>query len=397
MKKHFRKTHPVRRHRLWPAATRSLSCKERGVSIVLLVIVPYTFLFSQNSLTSQWQQYLDSLVSFQGVTGIQIHVDAPKQNIDWTGAAGVAEISSLRPLTGKDPVRIASITKTFVAITIIRLWEEKKLDLDDPITKYISKEHADILQQGGYHPKEITIRHLLTHTSGLYDHGSSQTYLDKIFADPAHQWTRTEQLKGSMTWGKPVGKPGERFSYSDTGYILLGEIIEKITCEPLGIALRRRIDYDALDMSDTWFEITEEAPSHLWSRVHQYLDTIDTHDFHASLDLYGGGGIVTTVEDLTDFYRGLFSGDIYSKSSTLDMMIGPVTRTSTETPKLDYRMGIWKVQLDGLEAWTHSGFWGVQVWYVPELDAAIAVAATRQDDFGKVKKVAEEVVVTMKE
>jgi D-alanyl-D-alanine carboxypeptidase len=267
--------------------------------------------------------------------------------------------------------------------------EERKLKLSDPVTKYISKAHAQLLKDEGHEPQEITIRHLLTHTSGLFDHGSSAEYLQRIIADPQHVWTRTEQIAGSMAWGSPVGTPGEKFSYSDTGYLLLGEAIEKITGKSLGIALREMINYKKLEMQDTWFELTEETPTQALPRVHQYLDTIDTHDFHPSLDLYGGGGIVTTMEDLTDFILGLFSHSIYGDVSTLDTMLASVSRLSAEKPKLDYRMGIWLQQYENFDAWTHSGFWGVQVWYVPEIKASVAIAVVRQDDYYTVKRIFE--------
>ena len=81
----------------------------------------------------------------------------------------------------------------------------------------------------GYDLNKITIRHLLTHTAGLFDHAGSNTYIEKVFADPFHEWTRTEQVQGCVDWGDPLFEPGEQFSYSDTGYILLGEIIENVT------------------------------------------------------------------------------------------------------------------------------------------------------------------------
>jgi len=78
----------------------------------------------------------------------------------------------------------------------------------------------------GYDPEAITIRHLLTHTSGLFDHGGAEEYTEAILSDLMHPWTRTEQLRGAVEWGDPHGKPGEVYTYADTGYILLGEIVD---------------------------------------------------------------------------------------------------------------------------------------------------------------------------
>jgi D-alanyl-D-alanine carboxypeptidase len=188
-------------------------------SLTLIFFVINVGYIQAQANTSSWQTHMDSLVAYHDMKGMLIHVEAPKQHVSWTGAGGVAEISTLRPLTGNEPFRIASITKTFVATTILRLWEDGKIQLDDPVTRYISSKHTDILRTDGYAPEKITLRHLLTHTSGLYDHGSSSEYVQAIFDRPEYQWTRTEQIQRMVDWGRPVGKPGERFSYSDTGYL----------------------------------------------------------------------------------------------------------------------------------------------------------------------------------
>lgn len=349
-------------------------------------------LFSQSTLPGHWQVFIDSIQKSRDITGVLIHVEAPTHSISWTSATGVDDLNTQHKLSGHEPVRIASITKSFVATGILRLWEDKKLASQDPITKYISNDHARLLREGGYEPENMTIGHLLSHTSGLFDHGSSQQFIERVMAEPQHRWTRTEQIHSSMIWGKPVGNPGERYSYSDTGYLLLGEISEAITGQSLGNALRELIDYDAIGLDETWFEITEEQPKNTSPRAHQYLGSTDTYDFHPSLDLYGGGGIVTTMQDLTEFYNALFDHRIYAHTSTLDTMLAPVKKSSTEKPRHDYRKGIWLQPYDGFEAWTHSGFWGVQVLYIPEIDAAVAIAVIRQDDFGVGKEVLERVV-----
>jgi D-alanyl-D-alanine carboxypeptidase len=217
----------------------------------------------------------------------------------------------------------------------------------------------------------------------------------RIIDDPQYHWTRTEQLQGCMYWGRPVGKPGERFSYSDTGYILLGEVLETVTGKPLGVALRELIPYEDIGLDETWFEVTEQPPSDVLPRAHQYLDTVDTYEFDPSLDLYGGGGIVMTMKDLTELYTALFAGQVYRKKSTLEMMLAPVPKQYKEIDELDYRMGIFLQQVNGLDAYTHSGFWGVQVWYLPVLDVAIAITVTRQDDRSVVRTVLERIVARM--
>ena len=141
-------------------------------------------------------------------------------------------------MTADRPVRIASNTKTYVAATVLRLSEEGRLSLDDSIDSYLPGPMVDLLTGDGYRPDQMTLRHLLTHTSGLYDHSDSQKYGDAIMADPQRRWTRAEQLEAAMEWGDPWGPPGAIYTYCDTGYVLLGAIIEEASGRSLAAAVR---------------------------------------------------------------------------------------------------------------------------------------------------------------
>lgn len=322
-----------------------------------------------NAATNAFQTLLDSSVN-ANMPGILVHVECPQQKISWTGSAGVSDLNTQSKLRSDQTFRIASVTKTFVACSILRLYEEGKLSLNDPISKYISAAHTDILVKGGYLPDKITIRHLLTHSSGLFDHAATQTYFEKIQQDPGHRWTRTEQLIGCTTWGKPIGAPGEKFRYSDTGYTLLGETLEKITGKRMGEAMADLLNLKALGLTSTWIEDDSNQHRNNLKRIHQYMDGMDTYGFHASIDLYGGGGLLSTSRDLAIFFQKLFNHQVFEKPTTLDTMLAK--RNYAIKPIMDYRMGMYFIQLNGLDAYTHSGFWGTQVAYVPALKSSIA-------------------------
>ncbi len=106
-------------------------------------------------------------------------------------------------MTSALPVLVASNTKTFISVSILKLWEQGRLDLDDPIAMYLPGEYVELLRGDSYDPEAVTIRHLLTHTSGLFDFADSDIYTDEIMADPKHRWTRAEQLEAAMEWGDP--------------------------------------------------------------------------------------------------------------------------------------------------------------------------------------------------
>ena len=152
------------------------------------------------------------------------------------------------------------MTKTFVAAAVLRLVEEGKVKLDAPITEYVSPESLAVLRTDKYDLDHITVRQLLQHTSGLYDYATDDAYDQANVSDPAHRWTRLEQLQFAVDHGHPLAPPGKRFSYADTNYILLGEIIERATGTSLPAAVRELLHLDRLGLDHTYWEILEPTP-----------------------------------------------------------------------------------------------------------------------------------------
>jgi D-alanyl-D-alanine carboxypeptidase len=241
-----------------------------------------------------------------------------------------------------------------------------------------------MLRDDGYDPDAITVRHLLTHTSGIFDHTGPPVYVDSIMADPMHRWTRTEQLTGTVEWGDPHGPPGEIYTYCDTGYVLLGEVVELAAGRPMAEAVRDLVDFSDLGMDSTWWEILESPPAGVPDRAHQFLGDLDVYAFDPSYDLYGGGGVASTVGDLARFWRGLFSSTVFESPGTLDTMLTTVEGTRAlegasdrALPPGAYRMGVWAVEVEGFETYRHSGFWGTLATYVPELDLVVTVTVNQ--------------------
>jgi D-alanyl-D-alanine carboxypeptidase len=300
--------------------------------------------------------------------GAAVHVVCPPHGLDTTLTVGLARRDVAEPLTAAHTFRIASNTKTYVAAAVLRLVEDGRLGLDDALADHLAAPRARLLRGDGYDLDAITIAHVLGHTAGLAEHPADPRYAEAIMADPMRVWTADEQVRLCVAWRDPVAAPGDTFSYSDTGYVLLGGIVEDITGENLGAAVHHLLDYERLGLRATWWEVMEPAPAGAGPRAHQYYGDADTHDWHPSLDLYGGGGLVTDARDLARFLRLLLDGKVLREPASLEAM--------TSRGADDYRLGVFHLELAGYEAWGHTGFWNTFAYHVPELDLTVAGVIT---------------------
>jgi len=340
---------------------------------------------SNAALGRELQRLVTSAVAdHEAVPAAVAYVRVPAVDLEWQGAAGSADPATTEAMRPENPLRIASNTKTYVATSVLRLWEERRLGLDDPIARHLPADFVELLRGDGYRPEDITIRHLLTHTAGLYDYADRVIYTDRIIADRTHRWTRREQLQAAVEWGDPVARPGEVYSYSDTAYILLGSILEQVTGDPMPTAVRDLVGYARLGLTSTWFETLEPRPIHVPTTAHQFTGDVDAATIDASTDLYGGGGIVTTVPELGRFTHALFTGQVYTHPHTLDTMLTtiddlrlPSEGEVSQLPAGAYRMGVWVDEIDGLTAYWHTGFWGTAAVHVPSLGVTVAAAVTQ--------------------
>lgn len=291
-------------------------------------------------------------------------------------------------MTPAHPVRIASNTKTYVAAAVLRLAESGRIDLDSVIGDLLPVEYSDLLESDGYEPSTISVRHLLTHTGGLYDHGDAEAYTEAIMADPRRHWTPIEQITALVEWGDKLDKPERIYSYSDSGYVLLGVILEQVTGQGLAEAVRELDGFDTLGLDATWWEIMEPPPTGSMERAHQFLGDLDVTDFVPYFDLYGGGGIATTVGDLARFHGALFRRGIFAEPATVEIMLSTFdgigaspTANERALPPGAYRMGVWVLEIEGFTTYLHTGFWGTMAVHVPELDLTLA-ATGNQNQLG---------------
>lgn len=305
----------------------------------------------------------DYLTANPSAPGVVVRVASPSLDIEWSASVGNDGSPAGTALSTAHTFRIASNTKTYVAAAVLRLVEKGMLSLDDSLGKHLSPDYSELLAGDGYDLEAMTIEQVLAHTSGLAEHPADPRYEEAILADPHHRWTRLEQVTACVEWQDPVGPPGEQFSYSDTGYILLGGIIDRMTGRNLGLAVRELLDFEKLGLKATWWEILEEKPAGAGPRAHQYYGDLDTFDWDLSLDLYGGGGLLCDVRELGLFMRLLLKGRVLQDES-----LGAMTGQGTA----EYRLGIFCVDFGNYLAWGHSGFWNTFAYFIPELDLTVS-------------------------
>lgn len=246
-----------------------------------------------------------ALADAPNVPGAMLYVHIPGQG-RWIGARGVAERERGIPMVPHDRFRVASISKVFVATVILQMVEEGTLSLDDTVEQWM----PGLVPAG----ERITIRHLLNHTSGIYN------YLDGPFvaaflSDRARIWSQHELVTYAVSHPAyfAPGEPG-RWYYSNTNYVLLSMIVEHATGTSVGQQVRWRI-IEPLGLAHTSFEPYETS---LPGVVPGYLSYENVSDINMSI-VWGAGGVVSTVEDLGRFADALFRGGLLSPESLTEM------------------------------------------------------------------------------
>ncbi len=297
-------------------------------------------------------------------------VTYPRRNIKWLHTSGPVDGMSGETVREDTPFRIASITKTFTAAAIFKLIEQNKFALDDKVAALLSPATRAQLQAAKIDANAITIQQLLGHRSGLPEYANSEKYTTAVTANPARQWTRAEQL--AIALEIPASAPDSGYLYADTNYILLGEIIEQSTGKTLALSLRSLLNFTALGLNQTYLESAEAIPADSPPRLHAFVGGVDTFSIDASFDLYGGGGLVSTVGDLTRFYRALFAGRVVSNASLKTM-------TSTVSgggfSEFAYSLGLMPFYIGNNECFGHEGFGNVVVGHCPSIDYTFVYAA----------------------
>jgi len=304
--------------------------------------------------------------------GMIVRVHSLKDDRVWEGAAGAFDGAKGTLIRPSDPFRVASITKSFAAGVIWRLAEDRKIGLDDLISKYLDPSLVSRIHvlNGVSYGERITIRQLLCHCSGVYDFAEGNGAWERfVFMHPEKRWERQEYFEYAIRDGKPYFVPGEGHHYSDTGYELLGLVIEKVTGKPLATIYREYI-YEPLGLKETYLEGREPAIGS--PRSHNYIGFLDETNYDPTQDGPASGGQVSTAKDLalyiTSVLQGRFFKDPKTLAATLEVAQVPEIPSDPvkEERKSKAHFMFYSQELDGIEFIGHGGFWGSAMFYQPQ-------------------------------
>ncbi len=275
-------------------------------------------------------------------------------------ATGLYEKERTRLLDPADGFRIASMSKTFTGTLVMQLVEAGVLALDAPLGEFI--DVSDMPIQAGHDKTEITIERLLQHRSGLNDFAMSADWAKRVWQKSKYFFDPKDTLAWAFENGAAVHAPGEKFEYSDTNYVALGLVIERVAGLSWGDLCRRNV-LEPCGMKSTWLEGYESPRSSL---SHTYFDDSDGLAIHGSVD-WAAGGHVSTCEDLSRFLRTLMAGELFSHEDTIARMIDGGDNGMGGT----YGAGIMQRHNGDRAMLGHSGFWGSFMLFVPDVDATI--------------------------
>jgi D-alanyl-D-alanine carboxypeptidase len=244
----------------------------------------------------------------QGIAGVVLGIGTPEGI--WLSSAGKADLDSGEQMSPYDQIRLASITKTFTATLVWYLIERGVLRQTDTINRWLGP---------GFVPGAnlITIGMLLNHTSGLYDHEDDEWWKIMV-ANPTRVWTNQEVLKATRK--HPLqSKPGTKFAYCNTGYFILGMIVEAATGKKVETLLNQ-IVFSTLGMSRTSLPRSGKL-SPPCTGGYCYLDgegLVSTLNWNFSWDWTAGAG-VSTAMDMLIWANGLSTGKIVGPETTAKM------------------------------------------------------------------------------
>ena len=263
---------------------------------------------NKNDKVAKIQEVLTLAHKYRQFNGTALVAENGK--VIYKGGFGMANMEWAIPNTPDTRFRLGSITKQFTAMLTLRLVEQNKIKLDGTISDYLPDYRKDIGQK-------VTIHQLLTHTSGIPSYTSQPGFFENVSRNPY----KVDEFVKKYASGDLQFEPGSKYSYNNSGYFLLGAIIERVTGKPYEQVLQENI-FGPLGMMNTGYD---HADTIIPKRAAGYRKTLDGYTNAAYLDMsipYAAGSLYSTVEDLYLWDQALYTDKLIS-AKTKETMYKP--------------------------------------------------------------------------
>lgn len=287
-------------------------------------------------LAAELQNKIDSIRTANNLKGISASVHYPSMGT-WKGVAGISHNST--PINADMLFGIASNTKLFTGVLLLKLAENNIVRLDDSLHQYLPAfNNID---------SNITIRQLLNHTSGLADVTSIPGYPDSMLTDPNRVFTPGEMISWA---GPPIFPPGTSWNYCNTNYLLAAMVAESATAQSYSQLLRDSI-LTPLQLDSTFLDVYESIT---YPVAHPWQNGVDNNSIpRTSINsaAWAAGAMYATSGEMVQWYNSLMNGQLLNSISFNEL--------TTFVGSGNYGMGISQTTVIGRTVWTHGGtIWG---------------------------------------
>jgi D-alanyl-D-alanine carboxypeptidase len=308
------------------------------------------------------QEKMEQLVKL-GIPGVAGTIKTPEKY--WSGSAGFSSLENKTPMTGCHLQYLQSISKTYLAVSILQLKDQGKINLDNPVSKYLPSDLASWISRSN----EITVRMLLNHSSGIPEYNYLPEYITVLLQNPDYPFKPKDYME--LIKGKePDFEPGSRYSYRNSGYVLLALMMDHLTGDHA--AFIRKSIFEKLGLVNTFYRESTDyleksaLVSGYWDRYSNgILENSSYLQKQNVKKMVGDDGIITTPEDGIRFLEGLLSGKLISPKSLTEMK----TWVNDSKGMPQYGLGLDLTTLGRKEAIGHSGGGlgaGSQLYYFPD-------------------------------
>lgn len=290
-----------------------------------------------------------------GVPGVLVRAHDADGN--WSGAAGIADLSTGRPPLPVDRFRAGSISKVFIATVLLQLEAEGKVSLSDTVEKWL----PGVVRGHGHDGRKVSLRQLLNHTSGIHDYTEDpDLHLQgKVYLAHRYDTWKPEQLVALAMNHKPNFAPGTGWNYTTTEYVLAAMVIERATGRPYATEAKRRI-FQPLGLHATSLPGTHPRIPSPSGRMYTKFPDDPQHTVHDITEFnpswgWSAGEIISSTGDLDRFLTALMRGKLLPEAQLEEM--------TTTVPSPDFGdgqddgLGIFRAELPcGKVVWGHTGF-----------------------------------------